>query len=45
MYRVFNSSFNSCSLLKHHIIFPFHLENQLKVPLAKMLVLLGIIKV
>lgn len=35
MCRLLSSHFNFCSLLKHHIIFLFHLGNQLKVPLAK----------
>ena len=35
MYRLFSSPFNFCSLLKHHVIFLFRLENHLKEPLAK----------
>lgn len=41
MFKLLSSPFS----LKHHIIFLFHLENQLKIPLTKMLVLLHIIKV
>lgn len=34
MCKLLTSPFNLCSFLKHHVIFLFHLENQLKIPLA-----------